>query len=321
MPIELPVLDDKRYADLMEEARTSIPRLYPGWTDHNPSDPGMTLVELFAWLTDILIYRVGRLPDERILAFLRLLCGPDFALAKGEVIEDGIRRALGAVRERWRAVSADDYEFLTMRSWPRTEPAASLERIARVRCIPERNLGAADKLAPAPGYISVIIAPAPEDASPWAQPSPALLEGLSAFFEPRRLLTTRVCLVGPSYVPVSITATIYLNDSGVASQVRPNAVAALQRFLDPFAGGDDERGFPFGGEAKISKLNAILEGVRGVDFTEGVSIAADDGDSRAVKDGDELLAIELKEHELPRLDAKNIHLTLMTRSGDKWKVV
>ena len=52
MAIELPNLDDHTYAELVDEARASIPVLYPAWTDHNPSDPGMTLVELLAWLAE-----------------------------------------------------------------------------------------------------------------------------------------------------------------------------------------------------------------------------------------------------------------------------
>ena len=49
MSIPLPALDDKTYDDLVEEARASIPQHYSGWTDHNPSDPGITLLELFAY--------------------------------------------------------------------------------------------------------------------------------------------------------------------------------------------------------------------------------------------------------------------------------
>ena len=56
MPLPLPNLDDRTYADLIEEARALIPGLdrggpddQPSWTNHNPSDPGITLIELFAW--------------------------------------------------------------------------------------------------------------------------------------------------------------------------------------------------------------------------------------------------------------------------------
>ena len=67
MSIPQPTLDDRSYAGLLEEARTLIPSLAPQWTNHNPSDPGITLVELFAWLTEMLIYRVNRLPFAVLL--------------------------------------------------------------------------------------------------------------------------------------------------------------------------------------------------------------------------------------------------------------
>src|SRR6266699_1306572 len=60
MPVPLPNLDDRRYDDLVAEARGLIPSLDSTWTNHNPSDPGITLVELFAWLSEMLMYRIDR---------------------------------------------------------------------------------------------------------------------------------------------------------------------------------------------------------------------------------------------------------------------
>lgn len=68
-----PDLDDRRWADLVEEARTLIPTYAPQWTDHNPSGLGMTLVELFAFMTENLIYRLNRVPEKNYIAFLNLL--------------------------------------------------------------------------------------------------------------------------------------------------------------------------------------------------------------------------------------------------------
>jgi predicted phage baseplate assembly protein len=68
-----PVIDDRRYADLVAEARTRIPRYTPEWTDLNESDPGMALVELFAWMTELLMYRLGKVPQLNYLKFLELV--------------------------------------------------------------------------------------------------------------------------------------------------------------------------------------------------------------------------------------------------------
>lgn len=55
MPLRAPNLDDRRYADIVAEARSLIPRYAPEWTDHNETDPGITLVQLFAWMVEMLL--------------------------------------------------------------------------------------------------------------------------------------------------------------------------------------------------------------------------------------------------------------------------
>jgi predicted phage baseplate assembly protein len=67
------VLDDRRFQDLVNEARVRVAQRCPEWTDHNVSDPGITLIELFAWLTETLVYRVNRIPDRLHVALLELL--------------------------------------------------------------------------------------------------------------------------------------------------------------------------------------------------------------------------------------------------------
>ena len=59
MPLQLPDLDDRRFNDLLVEALVRIPADSPEWTNLNPSDPGITLVELLAHLTDVLLYRLN----------------------------------------------------------------------------------------------------------------------------------------------------------------------------------------------------------------------------------------------------------------------
>ena len=73
MTLPLPQLDNRTFDQLMEEARKSIPRYAPAWTDHNVSDPGITFIELFAWLTEIQGYYLDRIRDDNYLKFLKLL--------------------------------------------------------------------------------------------------------------------------------------------------------------------------------------------------------------------------------------------------------
>ncbi|MEU2258418.1 putative baseplate assembly protein [Nocardia xishanensis] len=65
-------LDDRRWIDLVEEARALIPFHAPGWTDHNAHDPGITLVELFAFIAEMDLYRVNRITDAHRRKFLAL---------------------------------------------------------------------------------------------------------------------------------------------------------------------------------------------------------------------------------------------------------
>src|SRR6476661_6489285 len=73
MPLPAPNLDDRTFQDILDEARRNIPRYCPEWTDHNLSDPGITILELFAWMTDLLLYRLNRVPDKNYIKFLDLL--------------------------------------------------------------------------------------------------------------------------------------------------------------------------------------------------------------------------------------------------------
>jgi predicted phage baseplate assembly protein len=66
-------LDDRRFQDLVSEARMRINRACPEWTEHNVSDPGITLIELFAWMTEMTIYRLNRVPDKLHVKLLELL--------------------------------------------------------------------------------------------------------------------------------------------------------------------------------------------------------------------------------------------------------
>jgi predicted phage baseplate assembly protein len=73
MPLEAPVLDDRTYDDIVAEAQSLIPRYAPEWTNHNRSDPGITLVQLFAFMTEALLYQLNRVPERNHVKFLELL--------------------------------------------------------------------------------------------------------------------------------------------------------------------------------------------------------------------------------------------------------
>ncbi len=74
MSLPEPILDDLRFQkDLVDEARRRIIRYCPEWTDYNLSDPGITLIELFAWMTEMMVYRLNRVPEKNYVKFMELI--------------------------------------------------------------------------------------------------------------------------------------------------------------------------------------------------------------------------------------------------------
>ncbi|HWR60821.1 MAG TPA: putative baseplate assembly protein [Clostridia bacterium] len=75
--LPLPNLDDKTFEQILEEAKRLIPIYAPQWTDHNHHDPGITFLELFAWLSEMQQYHLNKIPEKNELKFLKLLgCPP-----------------------------------------------------------------------------------------------------------------------------------------------------------------------------------------------------------------------------------------------------
>lgn len=73
MALPAPHLDDRRFQQFVDDAKRYIQQACPEWTDHNVSDPGVTLVEAVAHMADQLVYRLNRVPEKNHLAFLDLL--------------------------------------------------------------------------------------------------------------------------------------------------------------------------------------------------------------------------------------------------------
>ena len=73
MSLQAPKLDDRTFQDLVDDAKRYIMERCEVWTDHNVSDPGVTLVEAFAWMTDLMLYRLNRVPERTYLKFLEMI--------------------------------------------------------------------------------------------------------------------------------------------------------------------------------------------------------------------------------------------------------
>jgi predicted phage baseplate assembly protein len=71
--LPVPNLDDRKFQDIVDETKRLIPLYCPEWTNHNVSDPGVALIELFAWMTEMAVYRLNQVPDAFYTHMLNLV--------------------------------------------------------------------------------------------------------------------------------------------------------------------------------------------------------------------------------------------------------
>jgi len=186
MPIPLPELDDREFDELFEEARALIPRYNREWTNYNPSDPGITMLELFAWLCEQTLYRMDRIPIQRYETFLKIV---GITLEPGESIESGIARAQTFIRERFRAVTSEDYRVIAQERMNELEPGMGEGRVIVLNNVDLEfvtgELTSLDQVRK-PGHVSVMVIPKCDPGSMWCEegdnllfPSQALLDVLA----------------------------------------------------------------------------------------------------------------------------------------------
>jgi len=323
MPLQSPNLDDRRYADLIEEARALIPTFAPKWTNHNPSDPGITLIELFAFLSEILIYRLNRVTSANIISFLKLLNGPDwnpFEKDQGK-LEEKDRAEIAArlkklppdelapliarqltetalrLRRIDRAVSVDDFETLALESD---------ERVARAQCLARRNMELDPELE-RPGHVSIVILPRRDPPPPEAPIDLCgLIKDVKKSLNLKLLLTTQLHVLGPQFLTVEIknVNVVSLPDE-VEAKLKPRIVDAVKNFLDPHGGGEDGKGWPFGRNVFVSELYSKLDQLDGVDYVKtepgsGITLTSPTPGRLITNADGKLVGVEVKPYELVR---------------------
>jgi Baseplate J-like protein len=317
MPLQLPNLDDRSYDDLVQEAIALIPAYAPDWTNYNPSDPGITLIELFAYLSEILIYRLNRVTAANQYAFLKLLNGSKWEPRPEKSLAEETRETVLRLRQCDRAVTCADFENLALAA--NSILAPDQQQVARAHCIPKRNLlddpTGAEQAA---GHVSIAIVPAAPSSQSLPnlplQPSPALIQAVQNYLEPRRLLTTQVHVVAPRYLTIRVQMTLVLKADALEAEVGSRAKQALQNFFDPLQGGVDGQGWPFGRSIYVSELYQLLDRLPGVDYVTPtqatrlnskdppelpeILVVAADAEQRLIFANGKLSAVKLHPHEL-----------------------
>jgi hypothetical protein len=317
MPLQLPNLDDRTYDDLVAEAFSQIPTYAPDWTDRNPADPGITLIELFAYLTEMLLYRQNQITPELTGTFLKLINGPAWAttqeaeygtswVKQPELLQQMVQQTIQGLRSRHRAVTRQDFEELAIA----TDPAA----IARAHCLSRHNLelvNTATRAIDQPGHVSVIVVPRDNLYAP----NPDLNQRVWQVLDSGRLLTTQIHVVNPYYLDLGVRLTLVLQRDAEEEATRQRAMQTLKTFFDPLSGGAERSGWPFGRSVYVSELYALLDQVPGVDYVTPTH----DQDELVVADADRLvyaadtrrlMAVTLFPEEL--INARTIDLRTVT---------
>lgn len=325
MSIQLPNLDNRTYDDLVQEALSLIPTYEPEWTNHNPSDPGITIIELFAYLTEMLNYRLNRVTNANKQVFLNLISENKNPLVneKGEPklldeenLNEEIRKAVVNLRKANRAVTGKDFEELAL-AFNQTDKK-SPQNVARARCLPRRNLESPNSSTVAidserPGHVSVVIVPdKPPQPNSQLQPTDELLKEVLAYLEPKRLLTTRLHIVGPRYLTIRVRITLVLKpgakeikvedlddnleakEDNKKDSVLPQIIKALQNFFSPLKGGSDGKGWSFGRNVYVSEIYELLDKQPGVDYVEKVEKTV----NSTTETSEDELVVEDKQREL-----------------------
>ncbi len=288
MAIQLPNLDTKTYEEISEEMVASIPKYTDKWTNHNPSDPGITILELLSWIAETTLYRMNGIPNESYVNFLRLVAG---ASGTDEVerllkdpyqdkyhiklldflneIEEGNDKtipeikteALMFLKSRYRAVTEDDFRRLAIE-------ATDLFGVKVRRVIVEKALDE-DK---------VVIVLVPDKWKQYEELAESEKRGrykelavsVMDYLNPRTLIGTRIGVKQPVYSDVGIDLKVVCHHYAIAEKIEADTKDRILKHLDPFVGGDEKTGWPYRRSLSVYEIAQIVEETDGVKQVESI---------------------------------------------------
>lgn len=288
MSLPLQNLDDITFEELVKEAKSLIPVYTSEWTNHNPSDPGITLVELFAWLCEMIIYRIDQIPEKNYLRFLNLL---GIQLAEGEELASGIRRGVQKLSECTRAVTVEDYEMLAYRAlMEKPDIKENFPDIsARTICLANRDMeNKKSEDTEQFGHVSVILIVSTQNQSDLMKETYNIKQYVKQYLSERKVLTNRVHVVDPDYQDIKINMLVAARDKKLADTIR----SVIEEHIDPIQGGEGKKGWPLGRNLYKSDLYYLVERIPGIDHVKQI----------------ELEAPALRPHQLIKLKELNIEV-------------
>lgn len=189
-----------------------------------------------------------------------------FGGADQDTIDDVLTNGPLRIKSRDRAVTVEDYEWLS-------HEAAG--EVAKSRCLP---LTKADSLIEAnrqgddPGWVTVIIVPQGQENQPL--PTAQLIASVRRYLMDRSCATlnNRIDVIGPRYVPISVEAVFVPRRIEEAKTVEKRVFDNLRAFLHPLSGGPDGDGWEFGRTLYLSEIAAVVQGSDGVDRVRSLAL-------------------------------------------------
>src|SRR5215831_143340 len=178
-----------------------------------------------------------------------------------ETLDEAKQRAPRAIKSRCRAVTAEDFEYLAML-------AANIKRAKALPLFHPDFPG-----VKVPGVVTVIVVP--DGDAPNPTPSDGTLRTVCAYLDQRRLLTTELYVVRPTYQQVEIHAEVIINGNADLAEAKEGIEQTLLEYFHPLKGGDDGQGWPFGGTIFYSRVNQRVFTVTGVQSIKRLVIVLD----------------------------------------------
>lgn len=254
----VPTTLEPGYDGLVQQALAVLPAHAPQWTDHNVSDPGITLIELLAYFSDALLYRLGRSGMAARPGFLSLLGGTP----AGGDLDEALRSRVAELAQADCAVTPQDHERLALQALSALPHA----RDTRVLCLPRTapDQPASDAMAERAGHTTLVVFCAPH-ATPAEREQQ--LAAVHRHLEPRRLLGSRLHVAAPQ--PLYLALRVRATASPQAD--RRLAARGLRAVLDAWQRSDADRLQAARARRTLTlSLAALAEQLASVPGVEGV---------------------------------------------------
>jgi hypothetical protein len=189
-----------------------------------------------------------------------------------ENLEDAMVRGPRLIKSRDRAITKEDFEWLAYQ--------AAGGEIAKARCLPRTRLAAEGLRGNSSGWVTLVVVPETEEPQPL--PNEGLIQTVKRYLAQYSLVTLvdQIDVIGPSYVPVAIEATVIPRRIEDAKAVEKRVLENLRAFLHPVKGGSEGQGWEFGKDIYLSEIAAVIQGTEGVDRVQEIVLKTEQGDVR-----------------------------------------